>query len=394
MRRSSDFWSGRLVKILRCTVAILVISVAGGKTSRCLAGEIVFPFVRGDLNHDGEVTITDLVYFVNYLYFAGPNPVCSDTADLNDDGVIQLADAITMLSLLFSDFPEPLQLSPYPLPGFDSTPDPFGDCGVEIFPGAGAGTEVDHVFFFTADAGWPGRAVKPGQGSLSLPIFVNALFPFEGYTISVRFPEDKVLGATITFQNSVANALNADLTISEVSNVDPGHIFGYVILEFLPPYDASTIPPGQELLLGTLNLTLSPDLTIGETIPLTFEPTDQGLTIGNEIVAAGHIARHPETHDIEIPVVDENSIFLRADVTEDGAVDVSDAIGLLGYLFASQPVTLNCLDAADFNDDGVLDLLDASQMLSYLFAGGASPAPPFPYLGIDSTADSIPCGPT
>lgn len=82
--------------------------------------------------------------------------------------------------------------------------------------------------------------------------------------------------------------------------------------------------------------------------------------------------------------------FQRADINLDGAVDIGDAVNLLGYLFvgADEP---GCLDGADANDDGAVDIGDPILILGYLFTDGIAPSEPFEKCGTDPTADSITC---
>jgi hypothetical protein len=83
--------------------------------------------------------------------------------------------------------------------------------------------------------------------------------------------------------------------------------------------------------------------------------------------------------------------FLRGDGNQSGAVDVSDAIGVLLYMFTEESSPPECLDAADANDSGAIDLGDAVWTLNYLFAGGPPPPPPFPLCGDDPTDDDLSC---
>jgi sugar lactone lactonase YvrE len=82
--------------------------------------------------------------------------------------------------------------------------------------------------------------------------------------------------------------------------------------------------------------------------------------------------------------------FIRSDATGDGAVDISDPIATLGYLFLGSTVN-GCLDALDADDSGTATISDAILTLNYLFAGGVPPSPPFPQPGPDPTEDSIDC---
>ena len=52
-----------------------------------------------------------------YLFAAGPESPCIDTADSNDDGAVDIGDAIAVLSHLFA--------------GSGNLPEPFGKCGID-----------------------------------------------------------------------------------------------------------------------------------------------------------------------------------------------------------------------------------------------------------------------
>ena len=71
-------------------------------------------------------------------------------------------------------------------------------------------------------------------------------------------------------------------------------------------------------------------------------------------------------------------------------MDVSDAIKLVLHLFGGLPVT--CLDALDADDTGALNVTDAVVLLNYLFKMGVAPAAPFPANGPDpTTGDPLDC---
>lgn len=82
--------------------------------------------------------------------------------------------------------------------------------------------------------------------------------------------------------------------------------------------------------------------------------------------------------------------FLRGDSNLDAAVDVSDAIFLLDFLFVTATPP-ECEDAADVNDSGAIDIADAIATLDFLFSAGVTPAAPFPGCGSDPTDDALSC---
>ena len=81
--------------------------------------------------------------------------------------------------------------------------------------------------------------------------------------------------------------------------------------------------------------------------------------------------------------------FIRGDPNGDLSVNVLDAITTVLFLF--QGLQLPCPDAADFDDSGVVDVTDVLGILGYLFSHEALPLPPFPGAGIDPTEDAMGC---
>lgn len=76
------------------------------------------PFLRGDVNADGELDLSDAVAILLHLFSDVGEPACMKTADANDSAGIELGDAISILGYLFADS--------------DPLPRPFPDCGLDI----------------------------------------------------------------------------------------------------------------------------------------------------------------------------------------------------------------------------------------------------------------------
>ncbi len=82
-------------------------------------------FIRGDVNGDRRIDISDAVTILRFLFAALQIP-CEDTADVNDDGALNVADTIYLLQYLFLNGGPPA--APFPSAGYDQTPDPWS-CG-------------------------------------------------------------------------------------------------------------------------------------------------------------------------------------------------------------------------------------------------------------------------
>ena len=93
----------------------------------------------------------------------------------------------------------------------------------------------------------------------------------------------------------------------------------------------------------------------------------------------------------EITVNECGVSFVRGDTNNDGAYDISDAIGILQYIFGGAMTDPTCLDSLDENDDGMISIADAIYHFSHLFSGGPAPAAPFDSCGVDMTEDDLGC---
>jgi hypothetical protein len=63
--------------------------------------------LRGDVNRDGVINISDVVYLINYLFIGGPAPDPLALGDANCDGVVNGADVVYLINYLFIGGPPP-----------------------------------------------------------------------------------------------------------------------------------------------------------------------------------------------------------------------------------------------------------------------------------------------
>ena len=78
-------------------------------------------FIRGAVNSDGFVDLSDAIFLVQFQFLDGPTPECMKAADFTDNGTVDIADAISILQWLFNGAPGPD--APYPGCGLDPTGD-------------------------------------------------------------------------------------------------------------------------------------------------------------------------------------------------------------------------------------------------------------------------------
>ena len=64
-------------------------------------------YLRGDCNENGEVSISDVVYLINFLFKNGPAPVPFKSGEVNCDGYVSVSDVVYLINYLFKGGPPP-----------------------------------------------------------------------------------------------------------------------------------------------------------------------------------------------------------------------------------------------------------------------------------------------
>ncbi|MDH4223459.1 MAG: M20/M25/M40 family metallo-hydrolase [candidate division Zixibacteria bacterium] len=64
-------------------------------------------YLPGDANADGDVTVADVIYLINYFFKSGPYPEPYGAGDCNNDGSITVSDIVYLINHLFKGGPSP-----------------------------------------------------------------------------------------------------------------------------------------------------------------------------------------------------------------------------------------------------------------------------------------------
>ena len=380
-------------------------NITGGEFERG-CGE----FLRGDVNVDGSVSAADIVMLRRFLFQGLFFPPCADAADATDNDELTLCDAVATLDVLFRT-PDWSLLLPAPSlePGIDPTvfPEPtgdewFGSCTSNTTPDRPLGCAEWRVTEPVASAdvlSIGDVAAEPGETVL-VPVTVSADVPVDAIQLVIEYDMEQLDldPEGVVFEDTYFDGLDNEmahpaglLTVHPESGVATLLVSGNLILP------GAEIPPGDDITVVWLTVTVSPDATPGTTLDLTLTNGPSGEGVGpyklrNEIVHEGasrYASLLPELDPGLLAIVGDQSFFIRADSNTDRRIDVSDAIFTLSALFlgGSQP---RCEDAADANDDGSVDISDASITLNYLFLEAPSTLPaPHGELGFDPTDDDL-----
>ena len=70
---------------------------------------LVRAYLCGDINDDGEgPNVSDITYFVDFLFRAGPAPPVMAAANVNGENGVNVADITYLVDYLFRSGPEPV----------------------------------------------------------------------------------------------------------------------------------------------------------------------------------------------------------------------------------------------------------------------------------------------
>ena len=56
---------------------------------------------HGDANADGQISLSDVVYLINYVFKGGDAPVPLEAGDVNCDGDVNITDVVYLINYLF-----------------------------------------------------------------------------------------------------------------------------------------------------------------------------------------------------------------------------------------------------------------------------------------------------
>jgi hypothetical protein len=358
-------------------------------------------FIRGDVNGDRIISQADIFSCMKFLK-DGNAPRCADAADFDDSGVIDITDMINLVGFLYIQGRYPSE--PYNQPGPDPTEDGL-DCesGIEwapletttaeeILSGAGGDDEddgqvVDFIEFFNRS-----MKVFPGQRNIRVPILLSNVVELDGFTVAVRCDPTKVWLQKIEVMTTFVGDLKPEYVASYNGRLFDGYLSCSVFMDYVPPFEGNCLPRSRETVVGNLVFGISPEALVNEKYQIQFEDIpareDRRPVPMNEVCSDGSSMRPTlDPMGIELTVVPESTLFVRGDPNRDYALNITDVILILHYLFNGEEIA--CLDSVDVDDSGKIDLSDAIALAMYLFDRGFQPAAPFPNPGRDATSDSL-----
>lgn len=387
---------------------VLLLLVVGSSSPRLSQAAESALFMRGDANLDGGVSISDVFAVLRHLHLGQPVR-CRDAADANDDGALNLVDPIFLVSAVFrlgNAIPPPFHAA-----GFDPTEDAL-DCETSLQPSrrvkavveenvpcrpeddGGGIADLEFVSFL--------RPVKviPGQAHALAPVFLSTAGNVEGFTLAFHAPPERITLQSFHVEGRLYDEAKHPAGAEVLDGMtSEGYIAVNVVMASSPPFNV--VPATRNASFGLLEFSISESARVGDEYLVRFVdiPGSDGFQpVRNDLSRLGSSIQFGVC-PLVVQVVSEDELFIRGDANRDWRVNLTDALTILRGLFGSgsplAEIAFPCADSADVSDDGEVDVGDAVRLLSHLFDGGPPPESPYPQPGHDSVvpeASPLTCG--
>ncbi len=234
----------------------------------------------------------------------------------------------------------------------------------------------------------PEVSAQPGD-DVELTIRGDYTRSAQGFTVALTFPRSDLEIRSVSFEDTILEAIEADFLESRVEfDGERGILVIAVLVDAGPPFDGQLIPSiGQPLDFAYIRARVSEEAE--EDIEIRLEDGLLAPPISNVYVVDHEAIPVDELGSTRVRLAGVER-FLRGDANVDGIHDISDPLTLLNSLFGHRR-PLPCATAADANDDEQINIADPIYLLVFLFADGSPPPPPQTTPGRDPTPGSLVC---
>ena len=157
------------------------------------------------------------------------------------------------------------------------------------------------------------------------------------------------------------------------------------LCDMIPDISSAWPAPGSRLYFAR-----SPDCFGADFYRATWHPDCNRNGVDDlEEIAAGEV---PDQNGNNTPDGCEGLVvtptFRRGDCNDDGEVDITDGVVMLGFAFLGEAAP-SCLAACDFNASGKLDITTGVFVFGHLFSNSPAPPIPFPDCGPGVPGDGV-----
>ncbi len=293
----------------------------------------------GDADGNGIITISDVVYAMEYTFRGGPPFSDFDLGDFDHAEGWTVRDGLWLASCMFGGC-DPSSYCPPTSPPLN----PPITSGFRLrYPAAFPAHRDQMVFDIALDASQNVFALQ-----LPLRILIEG-----GDTVRIDSLQFPAPNSELALPLSIA-------TIQPIRNVV---ILGHVSIGFGHLYGSSSL---ARLFISAPINSDSRLLTMeyADYVPAQ-APPEQALPMAPLLVTGMGDAVKPSLYG--------TCCIVPGDANGDGIQSISDAVYLITYYFGGGPAPAGCSKMGDADGNGILTISDAIWIINYIFAGGPDP---------------------
>ena len=104
---ASGLLSGTPNTVTTINFTARVVDATGSSAEQALGLTVALPYVCGDADGSDDVTISDAVYLIDFVFSGGPAPSPIEAADVDCSSQVTVSDAVYLIAYIFSGGPAP-----------------------------------------------------------------------------------------------------------------------------------------------------------------------------------------------------------------------------------------------------------------------------------------------
>ncbi len=326
---------------------LLLLLIAASLTLSSVYGESGSAYVCGDSDGDGELTIHDVVYLLDYMFQYGPAPQPLSSGNADGCQSINMSDVISLAYSLVDSCSKPNSC--------ESTT----DCRQVV-----AGNQVR--------LGCPVTKVVVDGDSVAVPVYISNTVDLAAFSVGFQCRSADVRITSVT--------KGPDVPSDWQFRWKYAHENGRVLLGAADIFALGTLPAlGTNYWVATLWLAVPAgtaaqcaDLDTAYVAPSGEMMFTQACTHGT-----GTVTIVPEYVDCgeEDVIVGGTAcppLYPCGDFDLDGGVYISDVVFILEHIFWGGPAPADS-SGGDVNCDGSMNIGDIVYLIRYIYSGGPAP---------------------
>ena len=294
--------------------------------------------VCGDVDGDGNPTISDLVYMLDYTFAGGTPPANFGEADNDLYQGWSIHDAYHLWYCIITWCGGKNLGCPPTYPPLEPA-------------------ESDHLAIL-----YP-TSFPSGHSSMVMELAIQADQPFSAFQLPLRVRVGETVARVDSVNFPVSDSYFGD-ALTKCDNDTTHNVFVLASLQIGSNQGYSRL---CSVFVSAMSDTVDRQITLewGDYIPRQ-APPGQDLPLSPMFIDFLQLEAHR-------PTLVPNCCLFGTDPNGDRLLSISDVVFMVNFIFANGPEPIGCPQNGDADGNGILTISDAVYLINYIFSGGPAP---------------------